>query len=110
MTSQNKKYVFSRIDGRGVFYFRHNVFHINKTDEIFKFDWTGKEISKKADKFSWFCVYDGEFSNGLPHGKGKLYFVNKTRKDHFEYEGDWFTGLRHGFGNQTWNDGTKYHG
>ncbi len=84
------------------------MFYINKTDEIFKFDWTGQEMINKSYLFSCFCVYDGEFSNGLPHGKGKLYFVNKTRKDHLEYEGDWFTGLRHGFGNQTWDDGNIY--
>jgi hypothetical protein len=86
------------------------VFYINKIDEIFKFNWTGQEMNKKADKFYYFCVYDGEFSNGLPHGTGKLYFVNKTKKDHLEYDGDWLNGVRHRFGNQTWNNGTKYHG
>lgn len=51
-------------------------------------------------------VYEGEFVNGLMHGRGKLTNdVNKT-----SYDGDWKGGKMHGSGVYLWEDGRRYQG
>ena len=58
------------------------------------------EISKKPSGFGigiekeGTLVFEGQFKDGLPHGKGRQYSY------HTIYDGDWEAGLEHGFGIQ----------
>ena len=73
----------------------------------------GKLLNVKVDKTGKFygelmlgsTRYIGEYSNGLPNGKGVAYFSNGDI-----YDGDWFNGKREGKGKITYEDGTTYEG
>jgi hypothetical protein len=49
--------------------------------------------------------YEGEFKQGLPHGKGKYFF-----SDGEIYDGDWANGVPHGNGIYKFKDGRTYNG
>ena len=49
--------------------------------------------------------YDGAIKNGVPHGRGKMYWADKS-----VYDGDWWGGKMHGSGIMTSPDGTRRHG
>ena len=51
-------------------------------------------------------IYEGDFLNGVWHGKGKITWI----KDGSWYEGDWFNNERHGKGKYVWSDGAVYEG
>ena len=50
--------------------------------------------------------YEGEFSNDLQNGKGKITYL----EDNANYEGEFKDGESHGFGKFIWPDGTIYYG
>ena len=50
-------------------------------------------------------IYEGDFKDGLKHGKGTL----KTRNNR-SYEGDWENDKPHGFGINTFPNGKVYTG
>ncbi|KAJ4459895.1 putative phosphatidylinositol-4-phosphate 5-kinase [Paratrimastix pyriformis] len=50
-------------------------------------------------------MYQGEKKGNLPHGKGKITYVNGE-----SYEGDFSNGQRHGQGKYTYLDGGNYEG
>lgn len=54
--------------------------------------------------------YVGECKDGLPHGKGTIYYAPNDELDRKYYEGEWFEGVKHGTGTMIWNDGDKYEG
>ena len=49
--------------------------------------------------------YIGQILNGLPEGKGIIYYGNGNR-----YEGEWKNGKYEGKGIASWNDGDRYEG
>ena len=49
--------------------------------------------------------YDGEFKNGLPHGKGAITHPNGDR-----YEGEFKNGDKHGNGTYAYSNGSSYVG
>ena len=49
--------------------------------------------------------YFGQVKNGLPEGKGTMYWTNGDR-----YEGEWKNGLKEGRGIMYWNNGNRYEG
>ena len=49
--------------------------------------------------------YEGNFKDGLPHGKGKKHWVSGDT-----YDGEWEAGLRHGKGECHYAGGAKYSG
>lgn len=51
--------------------------------------------------------YTGEYKDGKPNGKGKLYY-NNNELDY--YEGDFSDGLRSGYGKLFWGNGQRYEG
>eukprot|EP00668_Euglena_longa_P012499 GGOE01014954.1.p1 GENE.GGOE01014954.1~~GGOE01014954.1.p1 ORF type:complete len:441 (-),score=104.83 GGOE01014954.1:83-1405(-) len=51
--------------------------------------------------------YDGEWHNGLKHGKG-VCFYDAERKSY--YQGDWVRGQRHGWGVMVYESGNRYEG
>jgi hypothetical protein len=51
--------------------------------------------------------YEGEFKNGMPHGKGKLTYMPVFGST---YEGDFANGVPHGTGKHTWQYGSAYKG
>lgn len=51
--------------------------------------------------------YIGEYKDGKPNGKGKLYY-NNNELDY--YEGDFSDGLRSGYGKLFWKNGQRYEG
>jgi len=53
--------------------------------------------------------YHGEFSENLPHGKGKQWQDESISRGGV-YDGEWASGLKHGFGQYTGPDGTVYEG
>jgi hypothetical protein len=61
---------------------------------------TGKVI---IDKFG--SIYEGDWVNGNPHGKGK-----KTTNSGASYEGEWAEGNPHGKGKFIWSNGDIYEG
>lgn len=73
----------------------------------------GKLLNVKVDKTGKFygelmlgsTRYIGEYSNGLPNGKGVAYFSNGDI-----YDGDWINGKREGKGKITYEDGSTYEG
>ena len=50
--------------------------------------------------------YEGDFSNDLQNGKGKMTYL----EDNATYEGEFKDGESHGFGKFVWPDGTIYQG
>lgn len=50
--------------------------------------------------------YVGEFKDGKPHGKGKIYY----NKNIVSYEGSFYDGMRQGQGIMLWSDGDRYEG
>jgi hypothetical protein len=50
--------------------------------------------------------YQGQFANGMPHGKG----VAKEGRNGIKYEGDWDAGTKTGNGKETCPDGSYYEG
>ena len=60
---------------------------------------SGKETFDNGD------IYEGEFKNGLKHGKGIL-----TTRNNRSYEGDWENDKPHGFGINTFPNGKIYTG
>lgn len=55
-------------------------------------------------------TYTGEVQNGLPHGKGVLIFAPGDQKNRQKYEGQFYNGIRQGYGVMTWLSGQKYDG
>lgn len=53
------------------------------------------------------CRYVGEYKEKKPHGKGKLYYNNAELN---YYEGDFSDGLRSGYGKLVWSNGKRYEG
>ena len=55
-------------------------------------------------------IYEGEFCNGMRHGKGRL--DRKMPGDQFErfYDGEWRFGLKHGHGREQYATGGYYDG
>ena len=51
--------------------------------------------------------YVGEYLNGVPHGKGTMYYDDTNLKT---YDGQWVNGLRHGKGTLIWQSGDRYSG
>jgi len=59
--------------------------------------------------------YEGDFYDDWEHGKGKLTIMNDfTKPDGYGlgcvYEGDFFEGVRQGYGIETYNNGVRYEG
>jgi len=57
--------------------------------------------------------YQGEFKDGLKHGKGK--WVRRLVNDHLgkrcnQYEGDYLMDRKHGWGKFEWESGNTYAG
>lgn len=50
--------------------------------------------------------YQGQFHNGLKHGKGQFIYASNQSV----YKGQWKDDLKHGQGIQTWTTGAKYEG
>lgn len=83
-----------------------------------------------TDKHRWRdgANYDGQYRNGLMHGKGLFVWATGAAydgdfvegclqgsgimkwPDGSSYEGSWKNGLMHGFGHSTWSDGRSYEG
>lgn len=66
------------------------------------------DFSEEADDgFVYFeeGKYLGEIENGVPHGKGKMFW-----NDHSVYDGEWVAGLMEGTGTMTWPSGKLYNG
>lgn len=67
-----------------------------------------KKINKKKARAVMFkdgSIYQGEFKNGIVHGKGVLKFKNGSI-----YEGEFEDGFMHGKGKKTYPDGFYYEG
>ena len=58
-----------------------------------------EKIYENGDK------YLGQFKNGKKHGKGKMFYSDKSY-----YDGDWFNDLKMGHGQLTLANGDKYEG
>jgi len=54
--------------------------------------------------------YEGEFKDGLPHGKGTMIYHVGFWENEIEYEGEWKNGLWEGHGTLTFADGRVYVG
>jgi len=65
-------------------------------------NYSGKGKFKTKDDSA---VYDGDWVNGVPHGKGKLTYENGS-----VYEGEFAYGGMWGQGKQTYKDGRVYEG
>lgn len=52
--------------------------------------------------------YEGKFSNNLPNGNGGFYDMNP--ESHYIYVGEWYNGLRHGYGDVIYSNGDSYYG
>ena len=89
------------IDGCGKWNFAENG-----PDEVYDGQWKdGLMHGKGVYIFQGGAIYDGEFLNGKQHGKGAMIYCNGA-----SYEGDWKFGLRHGMGKFTHTDGPEYVG
>lgn len=64
----------------------------------------GKQEGKGKLTFVSGNVYEGDFKDGLKHGKGV--FIGKGKK----YEGEYVEGKKHGYGEYTDTDGSIYKG
>ena len=62
-------------------------------------------IQKKTDRYSNGDIYDGEFVNDKPEGKGKIVYSGGN-----EYEGDVKNGIPSGIGFCRWATGDSYKG
>lgn len=62
---------------------------------------------KKTASCTWLdgTMYHGEWLDGLPHGDGRMVFVNGD-----VYDGTWSNGVRSGFGRWWSQDGDEYSG
>ena len=49
--------------------------------------------------------YEGECENGKPHGKGTMFYA-----DNRLYIGEWYSGIKHGYGLLTQKNGDQYEG
>lgn len=56
--------------------------------------------------------YDGDFSDGMKNGNGKLYLYNDATQqyDVLRYDGDWTDDQRNGTGTYYYEDGARYFG
>jgi len=54
-------------------------------------------------------TYEGEFQNGMRHGKGKYQFRNQSGMEEV-YDGEWKWDQRHGWGTLSCGDGTSIKG
>ncbi len=55
-------------------------------------------------------TYVGEVSNGQPHGRGVLTYLQTDKYKRLRYEGQFLNGQRHGIGALIWKDGKRYDG
>ena len=63
---------------------------------------------KEDDPSAWFNTankYEGEFQNGLRHGRGVFQYATGTR-----YDGEWKDNVKHGKGTYTFEDGSVFKG
>ena len=65
-------------------------------------NWTNCYSKQTLDDGSY---YEGNFKDGLRHGKGKVTWTNGDL-----YMGNWKRGFRHGKGKYIWEEGESYDG
>ena len=84
-----------------LFSLQNKIFDLNKkmNESIINNINVLKEIKYDLGK------YLGEVKNGLPEGKGDMYWTNGDR-----YIGEWKNGLKEGKGIMYWNTGDRYEG
>ena len=58
------------------------------------------------------AVYEGEWTNGLRHGKGKIIFTKTDLDKQYisEYEGYYIKGFKQGYGKYLYPSGNYYEG
>merc|ERR1712167_461969 len=91
--------------------------------------WEADQWSKGVHYAADGSVYDGEFKDGLPHGKGRCTYLDRSFYDGMwecgrregsnghmeypngdEYEGGWSNDMRNGEGTQRYANGETYIG
>jgi hypothetical protein len=89
------------LDGYGKWNFAENG-----PNETYDGQWkNGLMHGKGVYRFQGGAIYDGEFVNNKQHGKGTMVCENGDT-----YVGDWKSGLRHGRGKTTFTNGSTYEG
>jgi hypothetical protein len=89
------------IDGCGKWNFAENG-----PDEVYDGQWKdGLMHGKGVYIFQSGAIYDGDFLDGKQHGKGVIIYCNGA-----SYEGDWKFGLQHGMGKFTHTNVLEYEG
>jgi hypothetical protein len=74
-------------------------------DTIYDGEWTGGEWHGKGRRIQGHEIYEGSFLKGLMHGIGK--YLNSTGSS---YNGMWKENQQCGHGEEVWPDGAKYEG
>ena len=105
----------------------HGFLMLNE-DEIKEGEWKNDQLNGNVSITMKNYIYNGEFLNDLPHGKGEIFYVQqggryegefsfgkkqgkgKLQAGGFNYEGDFYEDMMQGYGKCTWNDGKKYEG
>ena len=55
-------------------------------------------------------VWNGDWENGLFHGRGELTYPKKNKKNYKKYKGEWESNKKDGLGTMWWRDSSKYEG
>jgi S1-C subfamily serine protease/antitoxin component YwqK of YwqJK toxin-antitoxin module len=89
-------------------------------EEGVTFKWSGNCVNGKADGYGIaekiknekvFSIYEGDYLNGIRHGKGKYTNFDKIRENSLEvWEGNFIGGQLCGNGTYESSDGQKYNG
>lgn len=78
---------------------------ISYSDNPLFFKVQDKKNGYYIEKYTNGSKYEGDFKDGIRHGRGIM-----TWKDGAKYDGEWKDGMRHGKGIMTWKTGEKYEG
>ena len=83
----------------------HMVARQNKIADAYKIARSAPSVSIATYTYPNGDVYEGDWRDGKPHGRGKMTYPNGD-----VYEGDWLHGKANGIGKYTYRDGRVYEG
>lgn len=90
-------------DGRGKFFFDKKCHYVGNFQKDVAY---GPNCIQKAEDYT----YEGPFDNNTFHGAGKVTYFDRFGKPTEKYIGQFHEGIKHGYGEYTWANGSSYRG
>lgn len=90
-------------NGSGKFFFENQCYFKGYfVDDIAD----GPECEQKAEDY----LFKGPCQDNDFHGPGRVIYYNDQKEPTEMYIGEFYEGLKHGYGEYTWDDGSSYKG